>query len=78
MKVKIINTQRNTFVGFDDNGNRVIGTGGDELSVPKDLSQQSANKGIKEGFLVQVEVKKPVKKARETATKSKRSTATKG
>ena len=70
MRVKIKGT-RTIFIGFDGDGNRVNGTGGDEFSVPKDLSKDSATRGLKQGIL------EAVKEVKKTATKAKRSTATK-
>ena len=80
MRVKVINTNRDTLIGVDDKGNRVTGTGGDEFSVPADLSEKSAKKAIRFGYLVQIEDKpKPVKKeTKEKAIRSRRSRATKG
>ena len=77
MRVKVINTNRNTLIGVDDDGDKVYGTGGDEFSVPKDLSEASAKKAIRYGWLKRIEEKKPVKQTREKATRAKRTKATK-
>lgn len=53
MKVKVLSS-RNILVGFDIHGGKVTGTLGDEFSVPGDLSLQSANRGVKFGFLKEI------------------------
>jgi hypothetical protein len=78
MRIRII-SQRSIFLGFDESGNRVNGTPGQQLGVPKDLSERSANVALRSGLAVKVEEKPEPKKPekKETATKAASETATK-
>lgn len=79
MRIKIVRTARTIFIGHDSKGNRVNGTSGHEFDVPSGLSQRDANYLLKIGLAERVEEKKepPKKEVKETATRAKRTRATK-
>ena len=70
MKVKV-KGNRAIHLGTDSDGKKVNGKPGEVLNVPSQLSKESAIKALRGGFVEEVKAKK------ETATKSKRSKATK-
>ena len=73
MRIRISQIRnRKMFVGYNEDGNRVYGTLGDEFSVPKDLSKKTAVKLLRSGIAESVEekVETAVKEIRKTAVKA--------